>query len=133
MKITIKTLVIIAFALYIPLSVSLDFDKAIEKSKTHPGGNINITGDANKASALAQDSITQFRNSDDERYTVQKHPATIFETNINPSGSLDHTIDCGFTYARTIIVTEMPDGNSFYSGGSRYSSIADAIRHNCLN
>lgn len=133
MKITIKTLPIIAAALYSPLSVALDFDKAIEKSKTQPSSNINVTGDANKASTLAQDSITQFRNNDDERYTVQKHPATIFETNINPSGSLNHTIDCGFTYSKIIIVMEIPDGNSFYSGGSSYSSMADAIQHNCFN
>ena len=116
---------------YGSLSASMDFDKAVEKSRSESTGKIIISGDENKAATLAQSSIDQFRNHDDEKYTVQKRPAEVIETRITPLGSYEYTINCGFTYLKIINVIGSSETGVYFSGGGSYSSLAEAINHNC--
>lgn len=110
--------------------IAIDFDKVIEKGKTAKSTNISVSGDGRKAAAQAAESISQFRNDDEERHTVQKYPWRKINFTEVSSGFYQNTIDCGFSYSVIVSIDQNDQGSYFYNG-HMYNDLSDAVRTAC--
>ena len=111
-------------------TLAIDFDRVIEKGKDAKNNAIQAKSDSSVAANQAENSITQFRNDDEIRNTVQTHPWKTLEIDEVSSGFYRRTIDCGFTYTVVVSINQNDQGAYFYNG-NMYRNLSDAVRIAC--